>query len=74
MEHHGPSGGRVSHGNSCTEPEDLPGSSHSAALGVIAWSSLAIHRPFTLGVARQSTPGTFTGSMVQAWTENTRQP
>jgi hypothetical protein len=28
----------------------------SAALGVIAWGSLAIHRPFTLGIAKQSTP------------------
>jgi hypothetical protein len=28
----------------------------SAALGVIAWASLAIRRPFTLGIAKQSTP------------------
>jgi len=30
----------------------------SAALAVIAWVSLAIHRPFTLGIAKQSTPST----------------
>ena len=28
----------------------------SAALAVIAWGSLAIRRPFTLGIAKQSTP------------------
>jgi hypothetical protein len=28
----------------------------NAALGVIAWGSLAIRRPFTLGIAKQSTP------------------
>jgi hypothetical protein len=28
----------------------------STALGVIAWGSLAIRRPFTLGIARQTTP------------------
>jgi hypothetical protein len=28
----------------------------STALGVIAWGSLAIRRPFTLGIAKQTTP------------------
>jgi len=28
----------------------------SAALAVIAWGSLAIRRPFTLGIAKQTTP------------------
>jgi hypothetical protein len=31
----------------------------SAALAVIAWVSLAIHRPFTLGLAKQATPSAF---------------
>jgi hypothetical protein len=30
----------------------------SAALAVIAWVSLAIRRPFTLGIAKRSTPST----------------
>ena len=30
----------------------------SAALAVIAWVSLAIHRPFTLGIAKRSAPST----------------
>lgn len=30
----------------------------SAALAVIAWVSLAIRRPFTLGIAKRSTPNT----------------
>jgi hypothetical protein len=30
----------------------------SAALAVIAWVSLVIHHPFTLGIAKQSTPST----------------
>jgi hypothetical protein len=30
-------------------------------LGVIAWASLAIRRPFTLGIAKQSTPGELWG-------------
>jgi hypothetical protein len=30
----------------------------SAALAVTAWVSLAIHRPFTLGIAKRSTPTT----------------
>jgi len=34
----------------------------SAALGVIAWGSLAIRRPFTLGIAKQTTPR-------EAWAE-----
>jgi len=31
----------------------------SAALAVIAWGSLAIRRPFTLGIAKQTTPREF---------------
>lgn len=31
----------------------------SAALAVIAWGSLAIRRPFTLGIAKQSVPSEF---------------
>lgn len=31
----------------------------SAALAVIAWGSLALRRPFTLGIAKQTTPSEF---------------
>ena len=29
----------------------------STALAVLAWGSLAVRRPFTLGIAKQTTPG-----------------